>query len=149
LIFKKINPLYFLKTDELNRSDYFSSGFYPLNSLLHVVVLSPEPIKVKEVSTELLTTTVIDGEKIPTNLESEGWVFDPDAGKKIDGKYLFGKQLSASENSLLITLDSAENVDSITVIGTETASTDESIIIAIIIIAAGAAVAFYLKGYKK
>ena len=38
----EISPFEFLKTEESTRSDYFSSGFYPLNSIIQVVILSPE-----------------------------------------------------------------------------------------------------------
>jgi len=38
----EVSPLEFLKVDELKRSNYFSKGFYPLNSILQVAVLSPE-----------------------------------------------------------------------------------------------------------
>lgn len=138
-----INPLEFLKTDSLQRSNYFSHGFYPLNSLVHVVILSPEPTNVNEVKGDIILTEVIGGEKIPTDLSISGWVFDPDSGNIIDGKYLFGQKTSVSEKDLVFTLGSAS------IEKTKTLELDESIIIVIIVIAAGGAAAFFFKGYKK
>ena len=37
---KKINPLEFFKIKDLNRSDYFSTGNYPLNSIFQIIILS-------------------------------------------------------------------------------------------------------------
>ncbi|MFB5648681.1 MAG: hypothetical protein ACE5RM_04270, partial [Candidatus Nitrosomaritimum aestuariumsis] len=45
----EVSPLEFLDTDELNRSEYFSSGFYPLNSIFQVVILSPESTTISNI----------------------------------------------------------------------------------------------------
>ena len=142
-----ISPLEFLKIDELERSSYFSSGFYPLNSILNVVILSPESTNVNEVNTNMLQTQIINETKFPTDLSQDGWFFDPESGNKIDGKYLFGKKFSVSKNELIFTLGDAQ-INGIS--SEETSDFDESIVILIIIviISVGAA-AFYLKGYKK
>ena len=42
----KINPLEFFKINELNRSDYFSTGNYPLNSIFQIIILSNESTNV-------------------------------------------------------------------------------------------------------
>ena len=141
-----ISPLEFLKIDELERSSYFSSGFYPLNSILNVVILSPESTNVNEVNTNMLQTQIINETKFPTDLSQDGWFFDPESGNKIDGKYLFGKKFSVSKNELIFTLGDAQ-INGIS--SEETSDFDESIVILIIIviISVGAA-AFYLKGYK-
>jgi len=142
-----INPLEFLKSDELERSSYFSGGFYPLNSILNVVILSSESTNVNEVNTNMLQTQIINEEKFPIDLSQDGWFFDPESGNKIDGKYLFGKKFSISKNELIFTLGDAQ-INGIP--PEETTDFDESILILIIIviISVGAA-AFYLKGYKK
>lgn len=144
---EKIRPLEFLKTNELKRSDYFSQGFYPLNSLLQVVVLSSEPTHVKQVAPQTLLTEIIGGEKIPTDVTKDGWVFDPDSGDKIDGKYIFGQKFSVKNTELQFALV-ADIVGSNEKI--EEFGIDQSIIVVIIIaVIAGGAAAFYLKGYRK
>ena len=142
-----ISPLEFLKTNELKRSSYFSNDFYPLNSILIVVILSSEVTSVNEVNANIVPSQVVDGEKIPTDLSIDGWIFDPESGNKIVGKYLFGEKFSVSKNDLLFTLGSAQlNVVAPTGIG----DFDSSLLIVIIIvILSGGAAVFYMKGYKK
>lgn len=142
----QVDPLEFLKADELKRSDYFSTGFYPLNSILQVVVLSPETTNVSDVQGNIVPTQIVDGEKIPKEITKEGWIFDPDQGKKIQGKYIFGKKTSISKDELIFSLGGSELVAP-KKIGT---SFDESTIIIIIITGVAIAAAiFYLKGYRK
>jgi len=143
-----VNPLKFLKTNELKRSNSFrSNDFYPLNSVLQVLILSSESTNVNEVNTNIIPSEIIDGEKIPTDLLVGGWFFDPESGNKIDGKYLFGEKFSVSKNELVFTLGSAQIDDCIPA---ETLDFDSSLVVVIIIvILAGGAAAFYMKGYKK
>jgi len=140
----EISPLEFLKTDELKRSNYFSSGFYPLNSILQVAVLSSEPTKISNVRGSIVETQLVDGEKIPKEVTKNGWVFDPEEGKIIQGKYIFGEKTSISKNELIFSIGNNTKQ------GEKSVQFDDSIIIVIIItaIAIGAAI-FYLKGYKK
>ncbi len=142
----KISPLEFLKTDELKRSEYFSTGFYPLNSLIQVVVLSPENTNVSNIKGNIVPTQVIDNEKIPTDISKEGWVFDPEEGQRIQGKYIFGEEISVNKQNLEFSLGEEE----IQTPQPTEIEFDESIAVVIIItiVAIGAAV-FYLKGYKK
>ncbi len=140
----EISPLEFLKTDELKRSDYFANGFYPLNSILQVAVLSPESTKISDVRGSIVDTQIVDGEKIPKEVTKDGWVFDPEEGKIIQGKYIFGEKPSISKNELIFSIGNGTNPME------KPIQFDDSIIIVIIItaIAIGAAI-FYLKGYKK
>ena len=140
---EKVNPLKFLKTDELKRSGYFSEGFYPLNSIIQVVILSLEDTNISDVRGNIISTQIIDDEKIPTDLTKHGWIFDPEEGQVIQGKYLFGERASVSSEELEFSLGG----DSIQV---EKQEFDESVAVVIIItIVAIAAALFYLKGYKK
>ncbi|NIM25052.1 MAG: hypothetical protein GTN35_03525 [Nitrososphaeria archaeon] len=140
----ELSPLEFLHTDELKRSQYFSGGFYPLNSIFQILILSPESTSVSNVKGSFIPTQIVDGEKIPTELTKQGWVFDPEQGERIQGKYLFGEQSSVKANMLQFSIGEEKEP---TV--TET-SFDESIIILIIIIIGGIAAAiFFLKGYRK
>jgi len=142
-----ICPLEFLKTDVLKRSDYFSGDFYPLNSILNVVILSSESTNVNQVNTNMLQTQIINETKFPTDLSQDGWFFDPESGNKIDGKYLFGQKFSLEKNELVFSLGMAQINQ---VLPCEMPDFDESVVILIIIvIVAGGATAFYLKGYKK
>ncbi|KAG2474010.1 MAG: hypothetical protein NPMRTHETA2_600001 [Nitrosopumilales archaeon] len=112
-----------------------------------VVILSSEVTSVNEVNTNIVPSQVVGGEKIPTDLSIDGWIFDPESGNKIVGKYLFGEKLLVSKNDLLFTLGSAQlNV----VAPTGMADFDSSLVVVIIIvILSGGAAVFYLKGYKK
>lgn len=140
-----IDPLKFLKTDSLQRSNYFSQGFYPLNSILQVVILSEKSTNINEIKGDVIATEIIDGQKIPTDLSTEGWIFDPESGNFIDGKYLFGKEFSVNKNDLIFSLDSASINPSLN----DITMSDEIIILIIIVIAAGGAAIFFFKGFKK
>ena len=139
----KVSPLEFLKTDELKRSDYFSAGFYPLNSIIQVAILSSENTNISDVRGNIVPTQIIDNEKIPTDITKHGWVFDPEEGQVIQGKYLFGEETSVSNKELEFTLKPETPQ-------VEKQEFDESIVVVVIItiVAIGAAI-FYLKGYKR
>ncbi|MCV0392588.1 MAG: hypothetical protein K5790_04745 [Nitrosopumilus sp.] len=141
----EINPLKFLKTDELKRSKYFSSGNYPLNSIIQVVILSPEDTKVSDVKGNILPTQMIGNEMIPTDITKAGWVFDPMEGQRIQGKYIFGDKSSVRSEELVFSLGGEHlKVDNTKI------EFDESIaVVTIITIVAIAAALFYLKGYRK
>jgi hypothetical protein len=139
----KINPLEFFKTDNIHKSNYFSGGFYPLNSIIQIVILSPENISIANINGNIIPTQTIDNEKIPTDVTKDGWIFDPEEGQRIQGKYLLGEKTSVNKEELKFSL-SGENIQS------EKIKSDESILIVIIISIIAIAVAiFYLKGYKK
>jgi len=142
----EVSPLEFLKTDELKRSDYFSAGFYPLNSIIQVVVLDTESTKVSDVKGNITPSQIIGGERIPTDITEEGWVFDPQEGQRIQGKYIFGKDTTVNKQELEFSLGG----DQLQSKQPEKIEFDESIIVVIIItIVAIAAAIFYLKGYRK
>ena len=137
-------PLEFLGTDELKRSEYFSSGFYPLNSIFQIDILSAEPTSISNVKGDIIPTQMIQGEKFPIELTKKGWIFDPEEGERIHGKYIFGQETSIYGNDLIFSLGDDESSSPV-----ET-TFDESIIVLMIIIIGGiGAVVFFLKGYKK
>jgi len=139
----EISPLEFLKVENLKRSDYFSSGFYPLNSIIQVVVLSSENTNVSNIKGNIIPTQIIDDEKIPTEITKEGWIFDPEEGQRIQGKYIFGEKTTVNKEELKFSLGGTQ-------LQAEKVEFDESIVVVIIItIVAVAAAMFYLKGYKK
>ena len=138
----EINPLEFFKIKNLNRSEYFSTGNYPLNSLFQIIILSNEDKTVSNVKGNIIPTIATDGIEIPTEVTKNGWIFDPKNGTQIQGKYIFGEKTSINENELTFSL-SEKNMQ------TNEIKLDELIIVGIIaVISIGVAV-FYLKGYKK
>jgi len=142
----EISPLEFLKVENLERTGYFSAGFYPLNSIIQVVILSPEITNVSNVKGNIIPTQIIDDEKIPTDISKEGWIFDPEEGQRIQGKYIFGEKVSVSKEELKFSIGGIQSQT----IKSEKIEFDESIVVVIIItIVAIAAAVFYLKGYKK
>jgi len=142
----EVSPLEFLKINELKRSDYFSSGFYPLNSIIQVVILDSEDVKISGVKGSIIPTQIIEDERIPTDVTKKGWVFDPHEGKSIQGKYIFGKDTTIYKKELEFSVEKMQ----LQIKQPEKTEFDESIIVVIIItIVAIIAAIFYLKGYKK
>ena len=139
----KINPLEFFNIENLNRSNYFSSGNYPLNSIFQIIILSNNETKVSDVSGIIIPTQTIDGIEMPLEITKKGWIFDPQKGETIQGKFIFGESVSVNENELKFSLG-GNNLQS------KEIKLDESIAVVIIItiVSIGAAI-FYLKGYKK
>ena len=139
-----IRPLEYLYVDNLHRSEYFSAGFYPLNSLLHVVVLSPESANISSIRGNILETQEIDGVIVPADISKTGWIFNSQSGGKIDGKWIFGKENMVDADTVEFSLGDKG-------ITSEPAQQiDESVLVAIIIaVVAVAAAAFYLKGYRQ
>jgi len=139
----EINPLKFFKINELTRSNYFSDGNYPLNSLFQIIILSDKENNVSDVKGNIIPTQNIDGIEMPTEFTTEGWIFDPNEGEQIQGKFIFGERDSINEEELQFSLG-GDNMKY------EEPETDESIIVVgiIAIVSIGAAI-FYLKGYKK
>jgi hypothetical protein len=140
----ELTPLEFLGTDELKRSEYFSSGFYPLNSIFQIVILSEEDTNISNVRGNTIPTQIIDGEKIPIEITKKGWIFDPEKGERIQGKYIFGQEKSIFASDVVFSLE-GEKIKTI-----EGPKFDESLIILVVIIIGGVGAAvFFLKGYKK
>ena len=139
----EINPLEFFNINEITRSNYFSDGNYPLNSLFQIIILSDEENNVSDVKGNIIPTQNIDGIEMPTEFTTEGWIFDPQKGEQIQGKFIFGERDSIDDEELQFLLG-GDNIKY------EEPETDESIIVVgiIAIVSIGAAI-FYLKGYKK
>ena len=139
----KINPLEFFKIKDLSRSEYFSTGNYPLNSIFQIIILSNFETNVSNVKGDIIPTQKIDGIEIPIEITKKGWIFDPKEGEQIQGKYIFGETTTVNENELKFSLG-GNNIQS------KEIESDESIIVVgiIAIVSIGAAI-FYLKGYKK
>ena len=139
---KKFSPLEFLQVEQIKRSEYFSQGNYPLNSIIQIAILSPNSEIISDIQGNIVPTQIIDDEKFPTDISKQGWIFDPESGESIQAKYIFGQDNIVSKDNLVFTI--GEEIKESQV------EFDESIIVVIIIaiVAIGAAL-FYLKGYKK
>ena len=139
----EINPLGFFKIKDIDRSEYFSTGNYPLNSIFQIIILSDEEKTISNVRGNIIPTLNVDGIEMPTEITKNGWVFDPKNGTQIQGKYIFGEKVSINENELKFSL-SEKNMQP------NEMELDESVVVVgiITIISIGAAI-FYLKGYKK
>lgn len=149
---KRVDPLKFLKAEKLERSNYFSQGFYPLNSLFQLIVLTQEPLKVKEVNSKIIPTILNNGEKFPKDITEKGWSFISESGDKIEAMYLFGKDFTATKDELVLTLTSADSTEPIKENIAKSSSQEIDLsqvyIIVGIVAAAAVAIAFYLKGFR-
>ena len=99
-----VKPLELLGVDKLDKSNYFSIGFFPLNSILDVTVISNENVAVTSHGGDLAPTTVKDGQKFPADLTKPGWIMDPEYGQKISAIYLFGKDTTIINDQASLTL---------------------------------------------
>lgn len=139
----QIDTLQYFGVDEIKKSDYFSVGFFPLNSIIQLVVLPKNNSTKAYPAASVLETTIKNNEKIPADLTKSGWFFVSDSGSKIQAVYLFGESKSAKKSDLFFTLT--------TEAGSPTDSSKFSYELYIVIgigIAAAAAVGFYLKGFR-
>ena len=147
---ESVSPLEFLKSENLIRSDYFSNDFYPLNSLLKVVLLSKEPLKVNDIKTKIVPDVIRDGERFP-EFTTDGWFFDQSSGQKIEGTYLFGKKFSVGKNDLVFTVGPVEGANDNGINNPSNTNEIDSfqivILVGIIMAAAGASI-YYLKGFR-
>ena len=145
-----VKPLELLGIDKLERSNYYSVGFFPLNSILEVTVISNDSIAVTNHGGDLTPTIIKNGQKFPTDLTKEGWVIDPESGQKINAIYLFGKTTSITSDQSSLTLGSGplqeqptQTNTTVTPITTTTKpSNDYSTYALIGIVAAGAAAVY-------
>ena len=148
----EITPLEYLGVDELRRSDYFADGFYPLNSLLSVLVISPDPLRVSETRSAIVDTLISDGEKVPVDLMQSGWILDPDAGEIINARFLFGTGTVASGDALdfaLVAAPELETQDPVASDDSESEDIDPITILVTILAVAVVAAFYYTRGYKK
>ena len=106
-------------------------------------IISNNETNVSDVKGDIIPTQNIDGIEMPTELTKNGWIFDPQKGEQIQGKYIFGESTSVNENELKFSLGGGN-------LEYKEIELDESITVVIIItiVSIGAAI-FYLKGYKK
>ena len=140
-----INTLQFFGVEKLERSNYFSYDFFPLNSLVQVVVLSREPMKITSHVSQTIPAVEKDGEKYPADVTTNGWFFDPDSGDKIIGKYLFGRTIDVTSDNLKFDIgDLASPIQTTTGVPID----NSSYILIGIGVAAAVAIVWYLKNIR-
>ena len=141
-----IKPLELFGVNKLDKSMYFNVGFFPLNSIVEVVVLSNNDITVTDHGGNLAPTTIKNGQVVPADLTKAGWVFDPASGQKISAIYLFGTTTSATSDDLSLTLGSTSPPNPIGGENNKETTPDYSTYTIIGIVAAGgAAVYLFIK----
>ena len=156
----EIYPLEYLNITELQRSTYFDDKFVPLDSLLDLIIITPEnqPIMIGSANANII-------EKISTvtDIRNKGWFFDSPYGSFIAGKFLFGETSLVTNDELkleIIPWDGNTQVeiqssvlleDMIESEVKEEVEENQSqyVILAVIIVVAVAAAIYYMKGYKR
>jgi hypothetical protein len=140
---KEIDPLKFLKVDEIKKSNYFAGGFFPLNSLIHVVVLPDSAAKI-HTNANIIEAIQKNNQTVPSDISKSGWFIDSESEKKIEAMYLFGNEFSVKRQDLIITLGENGSTRNMNLPGI-----NEMYILIGIGIAAVGAVIYYLKGFRK
>lgn len=139
----EIDTLKLFKVDEIKKSNYFSGGFFPLNSLIHVVVLPADNTLKVHTNTNVIDSIEKNNQTIPADVTKSGWFFNSKSGSKIEAMYLFGDEFSAKRQDLVMTLGEKKASSSTDMPG----ATETYVLIGIGVAAAGAAI-YYLKGFK-
>ena len=101
-----VSPLDFLQVENISRSKIFSDEFLPLNSIIQVLILSDKDLQVKSVNSNIIENLQAIGD-----IQENGWFFISKAGQKIDGRYIFGQELSVSKNDLAFSIGSYSEND--------------------------------------
>ncbi|MEM3024748.1 MAG: hypothetical protein QXW37_03935 [Candidatus Nitrosotenuis sp.] len=136
-----IDPLQYLKVDEIKKSEYFSVGFFPLNSLVYLVILPQDNTTKVYPHGNIIEPTIKNNERIPSDLTKSGWFFNSESAQKIEAVYLFGESFSAKRNDLMFILADKDRAP--------TSSTDYEVYLLVGIgITAATAAAFYFKGFR-
>jgi len=95
----EINPLELLGIENISRSGIFVDEFLPLSSIIQVLIFSEDGLQVKSVN-----SGVIEKLEHLGDLQDNGWFFTSMSGKKIDGRYIFAAESSASKNDLTFSI---------------------------------------------
>jgi hypothetical protein len=101
-----VSPLDFIQVENISRSKIFSDKFLPLNSVIHVMILSEEDLQVKSVN-----SNVVENLRTLGDVQENGWFFMSKSGKKIDARYIFGQESSVSKNDLAFSIGSYSEND--------------------------------------
>ena len=108
----RISLLEMMMVDTLERSKVFTDEFYPLNSIISLVVIPDQNSQI----TELHSNLIID----PANVEElkmGGWYIESSStselGETISGKYLFGTKSSVDRKDMYLIIDNNDGTEPI------------------------------------
>ena len=108
----RISPLEMMMVDTLERSKVFTDGFYPLNSIISLIVIPDQNSQI----TELHSNLIID----PANIEElkmGGWYIESSStselGETISGKYLFGAKSSVDRKDMYLIIGNNDGTEPI------------------------------------
>ena len=108
----RISLLEMMMVDTLERSKVFTDEFYPLNSIISLVVIPDQNSQI----TELHSNLIID----PANVEElkmGGWYIESSStselGETISGKYLFGTKSSVDRKDMYLINDNNDGTEPI------------------------------------
>jgi len=99
------SPLDLFNEDKLNRSGLFAEGFYPMNSIVNVIILSEEELQVLKTN-----SSIIGSASNADELQKNGWYYIKNEQlkdseiNKLDLRYLFGKTNSVDRQQLLLSI---------------------------------------------
>jgi hypothetical protein len=100
-------------------------------------------MKLTSYGSQTVPTVEKDGEIYPSDVTKNGWLFDPDSGEQIVGKYLFGETDNVTDKDLRFTIDDLSSQTTVKI------PTDNSLYILIGIgIASAIAILWYLKNIR-
>ena len=109
------SPLDLFVEDKLDRSKLFAEGFYPLNSIINIIIFSNDQLQVLKTGSSIIGSLANADE-----LQKNGWYFVSDKSdstdeiKKFDLRYLFGTTNSVSKQQLMLSINPV--VENITLI---------------------------------
>jgi hypothetical protein len=95
----EVSPLEALQVENINRSETFVDTFLPLNSIIQVMVFDKNGLQIKTVNSGIIEKLEELGD-----VQQNGWFFTSVSGEKIDGRYLFAGESSASKNDLIFSI---------------------------------------------
>ena len=147
---QSMDPLALLGFDRLDQSGYLD-GFYPLNTLVRIAIVTSNTTSVLDTASPILPSTQRDGNLIPNEVDDAGWIFDPASGPLIRGTYILGSDEHVELGDTRITLGDAAGMSDVPPdeISGVMESGENYIVIIAIVIGGVAAAAFYMKGYRQ
>jgi hypothetical protein len=95
----EVNPLEIIGIENIDRSKIFADEFLPLNSIVQVLIFSDHDVHVKNINSSIIEKLEHIGD-----VQENGWFFTSKSGKKIDGRYIFAAESSASKNDLTFSI---------------------------------------------
>ena len=138
-----VDPLAHIGADSLRRSDYFSRGFYPLNSIVQVVVVGNGTIAGGRPG--MVPIETIGGVDVPADLRQPGWIVGGGTNGSSEAVFLFGDAASVSAGEIYVEIGGQGAPAG----GGGQWDRRAAAAAAIAAAAAGGVAAFFLRGYRR